>query len=177
MVAIATELHDPTLIALSAVPLRQPALTRSLQMLSVGAGIRRQKGASMAQNGQGNNDPDFAWDRLDPAEGKLPGPPTLFVFQIDVKTDTDIGRALNNDPLKVFRDMLDKILPPVKVDPETEEQVGKLADAMDIRDDNNVRVHVLRVNAERPANPTKKKAVAIKYPGNTTVVVVEYKYE
>jgi hypothetical protein len=96
------------------------------------------------------------------------------VFQIDVKTDTDIGRALHNDPLKVFRDRLDDILPPVETDVETRRQVHELSVAMDIGDD--ARVQVLRVNAERPANPTKKKAVAIKYPGNTTVVVVEYKY-
>jgi hypothetical protein len=40
MVAVAAELHESTLIALSAPPLRGPALTWSLQVLTVGAGIQ-----------------------------------------------------------------------------------------------------------------------------------------
>jgi hypothetical protein len=129
----------------------------------------------MTQQDQENNGLDFAWAELRPTpEGKLPEPPTFSVFQIDVKTDSPIGRALNNDPLSVLRDQLDKFRD-LEFDAETRKQVGDLSEAMDI--DGEARMQVLRVNAERPANPTKKKAVVIKYPGNTTVVGVEYKYE
>jgi hypothetical protein len=158
MVAVAADLHEPTLIALSALPLRQPALTRSLQVLTVGAGTRKQKGASMAQQDQENNGPVFAWVELTPAErGKLTWPPTFRVFQIDVKSDTDIGRVLHNDPLSVLGNRLDKLPPDVEIDEET-------------------RAQVLRVNAERPANPVKRKEVWIVYPDNTTAVGVQYKY-
>jgi hypothetical protein len=173
MVAVAADLHEPTLLALSALPLRQPALTRSLQVLTVGAGIHKQKGASMTQQDQGNNDPVFAWVELIPAEeGKLE-PPTFRVFQIDVKSDSDIGRTLHNDPLSVFRDSL----PPegeVQIDEETRAKVRELSSVMDV--DEDTRGQVLRVNAERPANPTKRKEVWIVYPDNTTAVGIQYKY-
>jgi hypothetical protein len=173
VVAVATDLHDPTLIALSAPPLRGPALTWSLQVLSVGAGTRKQKGASMAQQDQGSNGEVFAWVELIPAEeGKLE-PPTFRVFQIDVKSDTDIGHVLHNDPLRVLRDDL----PPendVKIDEETRVRVRELSSEVAI--DEGARAQVLRVNAERPANPVKRKEVWIVYPDNTTAVGVQYKY-
>jgi hypothetical protein len=130
-------------------------LTWSLQVLTVGAGIRKQKGASMAQQEQGNDGGDFAWVEFIPAEeGTLLWPRTFRVFQIDVKSDTEIGRALHNDPLSVLRDNLPR---EVGIDEET-------------------RAQVLRVNAERPANPVRRKEVWIVYPENTTAVGVQYKY-
>ena len=42
--------------------------------------------------------------------------------------------------------------------------------------DEDTRAQVLRVNAERPANPRRRKEVWIVYPENTTAVGVQYKY-
>jgi|tagenome__1003787_1003787.scaffolds.fasta_scaffold20200072_2 hypothetical protein len=96
----------------------------------------------------------FAAVELKPVdENDLLWEPTFRVFQIDVKSDTDIGRALHNDPLTVLRENA----------PEMEINEG-------------ARAQVLRVNAERPANPVKRKEVWIVYPDNTTAVGVQYKY-
>jgi hypothetical protein len=104
----------------------------------------------MAQQG----DREFAAVELTPVDpNALLGPPTFRVFQIDVKSDTDIGHLLHDDPLTALREN---------------------APEMDI--DEGARAQVLRVNAERPANPVKRKEVWIVYPDNTTAVGVQYKY-
>jgi len=128
----------------------------------------------MAQTDQENNGPDFAWVELIPAEEGRLEPPTFRVFQIDVKSDSDIGRTLHNDPLRVFRD---RLLPEgeAQIDEETRAKVRELSSVMGI--DEDTRAQVLRVNAERPANPTKRKEVWIVYPENTTAVGIQYKYE
>lgn len=131
----------------------------------------------MAQQDEENNGPDFAWVELTPAEGGKGGltwQRTFRVFQIDVKSDTDIGHVLHNDPLRVWRDDL----PPendVNIDEETRARVRELSSEVEIEE--GARAQVLRVNAELPANPRKRKEVWIVYPDNTTAVGVQYKYE
>jgi hypothetical protein len=113
----------------------------------------------MAQQDQGNHDggredEEFAWVRLEPvSDGFLFWPPTFKVFQVDVKSNSVTGQRLHTDPLDLFREKI----------PE-----------MGI--DEGARAQVLRVNAERPANPVKRKEVWIVYPDNTTAVGVQYKY-
>jgi hypothetical protein len=109
----------------------------------------------MAQQEQGNNGRDFASVELIPArEGELLWPPAFRVFQVDVKSDSEIGGELHVDPLTVLR----RRVPDMGLDDET-------------------RAQVLRVNAERPANPMKRREIWIVYPENTTAVGIQYKYE
>jgi hypothetical protein len=110
----------------------------------------------MSQQDQGNDDRHIAAVELIPQEGLL-WEPTFRVFQIDVESDTDIGHALHDNPLPVLRDLLRDVAPDVVIEEAA-------------------RAQVLRVNAERPANPVKRKEVWIVYPENTTAVGVQYKY-
>ena len=104
---------------------------------------------------QGAVEDDFAWARLVPAERGLYDD-DFSVFLVQTKSDSEIGHRLLTDPLTVFRERI----------PE-----------MGIGDDPDVRAHVFRVNAEVPANPVRRSAVWMVYPGSTTAVGVEYKYE
>lgn len=99
-------------------------------------------------------DEEFAWTRLTP-EGQALYPDDFSVFVVQVKSDTDIGRALHNDPIGVLREQI----------PE-----------MGLGDDPDVRATVLRVNAEVPANPRHRSEVWIAIPGSTNAVGVQYKY-
>jgi hypothetical protein len=101
-------------------------------------------------------DADFGWTRLEPAEPEhLLAEDSFSVFLVDVKSESETGQWLLNDPLTLFRDKI----------PE-----------MGIRDPGVVRAQVLRVNAEVPANPVRRREVWMVYPGSTTAVGVQYKY-
>ena len=104
---------------------------------------------------QGATDEDFSWTRLVPEERGL-YEDEFSVFLVQTKSDSEIGSQLLTDPLSVFRKRI----------PE-----------MGIGDDPDVRAHVFRVNAEVPANPVRRSAVWMVYPGSTTAVGVEYKYK
>jgi hypothetical protein len=106
---------------------------------------------------------EFAWTPLvppDPPDDERPGlyQSPVQVFLIHFKSDTDIGALANNDPLTFFRQFI----------PE-----------MRIPDDgaDDVRAMLLRVNAERPANPVWVRLVAAVIHGSTTVAMLHYKDE
>ena len=96
---------------------------------------------------------DFSWTRLVPGSDRL-YPHTFSAFLIQVKSESEIGKRVLNDPLAVFREKI----------PEMELPADTTAMA-------------LRVNAEVPANPVHRSEVWIVYPGSTTAVGVQYKYE
>jgi hypothetical protein len=109
----------------------------------------------MATQQQGaTEDKEFAYTRLVPEDsGGLLDEDEFSVFLVQVKSDSDIEEL--NDPLTVLRREI----------PE-----------MGIGEDPDVRAQVLRVNAEVPANPVRRSAVWMVYPGSTIVVGVQYKY-
>jgi hypothetical protein len=76
------------------------------------------------------------------------------VFLVQVKSNSETGSRLHTDPRTVLR-----------------ERVPEMG-----LDDPDVRMQLLRVNAERPANPVRRSTVWIVSPGSTTAVGVEYKY-
>jgi hypothetical protein len=99
---------------------------------------------------------EFAYTRLVPEKpDQLLDEDEFSVFLVQVKSDSDIGREELNDPLTVLRREI----------PE-----------MGIGEDPDVRAQVLRVNAEVPANPVRRSAVWMIYPGSTTAVGIQYKY-
>ena len=77
------------------------------------------------------------------------------VFLVQVKSNSETGSRLHTDPRTVLR-----------------ERVPEMG-----LDDPDVRMQLLRVNAERPANPVRRSTVWIVSPGSTTAVGVEYKYQ
>ena len=103
----------------------------------------------------GDHDDDvFGWVRLQPVSDEhLLWEPNFEVFQIDADSASDIGHRLHDHPLEVF---------------------GEKIPEMRIPD--GIRAQVLRVNAERPANPRKMRAVWIVDRYDSTVVGVQYKY-
>ena len=109
----------------------------------------------MAMEQQGGTEGDeFGWARLTPdTDERLTYEDRFEVFLVQVKSDSETGAQLNTDPLT----FLSKRIPEMGLGPDA-------------------RVQVLRVNAERPANPVRKSAVWIVYPGSTNAVGVEYKY-
>jgi hypothetical protein len=105
---------------------------------------------------------DFAWTRLDASGWKRPGDgegflreDTFQTFLVQVKTDTDIGREMLNDPIGVLRREIKEMGIP----------------------DADVRAMTLRVNAEVPANPRHSSQVWITYPGSMTAIGIQFKYE
>ncbi|RDH79734.1 hypothetical protein DVS77_05935 [Mycolicibacterium moriokaense] len=107
----------------------------------------------MSQPDQGDWSGGFWSVELTPIEeGILEWDRPFKVFQVDVESNTEIGRALHNDPLTVLRARV----------PEMDLPEGTQA-------------QVLRVNAERPANPRKRREVWIVYEGSFAVGV-QYKY-
>ena len=85
---------------------------------------------------------DFAWRELDPRGGTWMRsddqdgplrPDTFRLFQVQVKSETDIGQRMLHDPITVLREKI------------SEEELEIPAD---------VRAMVLRVNAEVPAIPS-----------------------
>jgi hypothetical protein len=117
---------------------------------------RKEEPMAMEQQGETQGD-EFGWARLTPdTEEGFAYKERLQVFLVQVKSDSETGAQLNNDPLTALRDR-------------------GLASEMGL-DDEDVRLQVLRLNAERPQNPVRKSAVWIVYPGSTNAVAVEYKY-
>jgi hypothetical protein len=113
----------------------------------------------MAQQDQSDRDGDreddvFGWVRLQPVSAAyLLWEPNFEVFQIDAESQTEIGHRLHDHPLKLFRERIPEMRIP-----------------------NRVRAQVLRVNAERPANPRKCRLICIIDRFDRTVVGVQYKY-
>jgi hypothetical protein len=104
----------------------------------------------------GTEDDEFGWAELTPETNELLTYKDPFrIFLVQVKSDSETGKRLHMDPLKVLR-----------------EKVSEMG-----LDGQDVRMQLLRVNAERPANPVRKSAVWIVYPGSITAVGVEYKYQ
>jgi hypothetical protein len=110
----------------------------------------------MAVEQQGpTEDDEFGWARLVPETNeRLRYKDPFEVFLVQVKSNSETGKRLHTDPLTVLR-----------------ERVPEMG-----LDDPDVRMQLLRVNAERPANPVRKSTVWIVYPGSTTAVGVDYKY-
>jgi hypothetical protein len=113
----------------------------------------------MAQQDQSGRNGDredevFGWVRLQPvSDGHLLWEPNFEVFQIDAKSETDIGHRLHDNPLELFREKIPEMRIP-----------------------DGIRAQVLRVNAERPANPTKSRLICIVDRDDSTVVGVQSKY-
>ena len=101
------------------------------------------------------SDEHFAWTRITP-EGQALYPDEFSMFLVQVKSDTDIGRELLTDPISTLRERI----------PE-----------MGLGDETDVKAMVLRINAEVPANPRHRSEVWITYPGSTTAVGIQFKYE
>lgn len=99
---------------------------------------------------------DFAYTPLIPEDREaLSYKDDFSMFLVQVKSDTDIGRALHNDPLTTLR--------------ENAPEMGI--------EEGDVRAHVLRVNAELPANPVRRSEIWMVIPGSTTAVGVQFKYK
>ena len=112
----------------------------------------------MSEGGQGEGEggQDFAVTRYVP-EGQPLFDEDLPIFLVQVKSDTAIGAEMLRDPIGVLR-----------------ERVPELSSRLSEPD---VRAMVLRVNAEVPANPRHRSDVWILYPGSTTAVGIQYKYD
>jgi len=107
------------------------------------------------ERGNGDDAPDFKYTELKP-EGPLIYTDTFRVFLVQVKSDSDEGRKLHNDPIEFFKQNARDIL----------------------GDEENVRAMVLRANAERSANPRHRSEVWTVIPeGSKTAVGVQYKYD
>jgi hypothetical protein len=111
----------------------------------------------MAMEEQGATEgEDFGWCRLVPEKPEqLAYEDSFSVFLVQVKSDSEVGRALLTDPLTVLRENI----PDMGID------------------DEDVRAQILRVNAEVPANPVRRSEIWMVYPGSTTAVGVQYKYK
>jgi hypothetical protein len=100
---------------------------------------------------------DFGYIELAPKEGgKALYEDDFTIFLVQVKSETDAGRFLHNDPIKFFEKHVPEFL----------------------GDEKEVRAMVLRVNAERSANPKHRSEVWLAYPGGSkTAVGIQYKYD
>ena len=110
----------------------------------------------MAMEQQGGTEGDeFGWAELKPDTDELLTYEDPFrVFLVQVKSNSETGSRLHIDP----RTVLSERVPEMGLD------------------DPDVRMQLLRVNAERPANPVRRSTVWIVSKGSTTAVGVEYKY-
>jgi hypothetical protein len=104
------------------------------------------------------DDRDFGWVELKADGGPgLPREDLAFrVFFVQVKSDTELGHFLHDDPLSFFR----KNIPEMQISDEADD----------------VRAVSLRVNAERPSNPRHRSEVWAVIPGSTTVAGLQYKH-
>jgi hypothetical protein len=111
----------------------------------------------MATEQQATEDDEFGFAHLipDPEEDRRRYKDPFEVFLVQVKSNSETGTRLHVDPLAVLRERVG-------------EEMGLLGE--------DVRLQLLRVNAERPANPVRKSTVWIVSPGSTTAVGVDYKY-
>lgn len=110
----------------------------------------------MATEQQGTTQDDvLGYTRLVPENPEqLLDEDTFDVYLVQVKSNSEIGEEDLNNPLKFLRE-------------RTKIEIG----------DSDVRAQVLRVNAEVPANPVRRSTVWMIYPGSTTAVGVQYKYQ
>jgi hypothetical protein len=106
-------------------------------------------------NNGGYDEADFAYTELKPAGAAL-YPDDFKIFLVQVKSETDAGHELHNDPIDFLRRNVPELL-------EGEE---------------DVRATVLRVNAERSANPHHRSELWVSFPGGSkTAVGLQYKYD
>src|SRR5262245_21007738 len=97
---------------------------------------------------------DFAYTERKPP-GPALSPDALSIFVVPRQSDTGACHELRNDPLDLFRRNIPELL----------------------GDEDDVRAMVLRVNAERSANPHHRSEVWIAYPGGSkTAVGLQFKY-
>ena len=97
--------------------------------------------------------PEFDWVELTP-ERTLLRDHGFRMYLVQVKSESDWGKRLHNDPLDFFRSEIPEMGIP----------------------DEDVQATVLRVNAERSANPRHRSEVWMVYPGSTRAVGVQYKH-
>jgi hypothetical protein len=123
----------------------------------------------MADHG---GDDDFRWTRLTATSGfeSLDGLPEPDVFLVQVHSATDDGRLLLNDPLGFFATHIPAILN--AADPENPRQPGHEL-SRDERE--HFRASILRLNAERPANPVHRIEVWAVFHGSPALAGVQYK--
>jgi hypothetical protein len=107
------------------------------------------------EGGYDEESAEFAYTELRPVQQAL-YPDDFSIFLVQVKSETESGRQLHNDPIDFFRRNVPELL----------------------GDEEDVRAMVLRVNAERSANPKHRSEVWISYPGGSkTAVGIQYKYD
>lgn len=92
------------------------------------------------------------WMRADDEDGPL-RPDTFRLYQVQVDSQSDIGKRMLHDPVSVLREKTDIEIP------------------------EDVRAMVLRVNAEVPANPKHRSYVFAGYPGSMTLIGLQFKYD
>jgi len=98
---------------------------------------------------------DFAYTELKPTEQAI-YPDDFKIFLVQVKSETDAGHELHNDPIEFLGRNVPELL----------------------EGETDVRAMVLRVNAERSANPHHRSEVWIAIPGGSkTAVGIQYKYD
>jgi hypothetical protein len=102
--------------------------------------------------GEGSGEQDFAWIELEPKT--LLRELDFAMFFVQVVSNSQVGHDLHNNPVRVLRERI----------PE-----------MDLPEE-DVRATVLRVNAERPANPRHRSELWLQFPGSTNLVGVQYKH-
>ena len=107
---------------------------------------------------------DFAWTPLvlpDPPEDARPGrcESPIRTFVVHFKSDTEIGRFANNDPLGFLRTHIPEMGIP-------EDLPGY-----------PVRATLCRINAERPANPVHVRLLVTVDYGAGTIGLMHYKDE
>lgn len=99
---------------------------------------------------------EFGGTRLLPEDqAQLIDEDSFSVFVVHVKSESEIGKRMLDDPLTLLR-----------------ENAGEMGIP-----DTDARAQVLRANAGVPANPVRRSEVWIVYPGSTTPVGVQYKYD
>jgi hypothetical protein len=114
---------------------------------------RSSDGGGLAVNEDENN--DFAYTELTPVRRPLYRD-DFRMFLVQVKSETEAGRELHNDPIDFFRRNIPEL----------------------VEGEDDVKAMVLRVNAERSANPKHRSEVWLSYPsGSKTVVGIQYKYD
>ena len=101
----------------------------------------------------GTEIPEFDWVELIP-ERTLLREHGFRMFFVQVKSETESGRHLHNDPLDFFRTNIPEMGIP----------------------EEDVHAMLLRANAERSANPRHRSELWMVMPGSTTAVGVQYKH-
>ena len=108
----------------------------------------------MESGQEARSDGELDWVEITPERELLREDLGFRIFLVQVKSETDTGKWLHNDPIDCLRTRI----------PE-----------MAISDE-DVRAVVLRANAERSANPRHRSEVWMVFPGSTNAVGVQYKH-